>query len=133
GWGGRGGQFRATWGRCGRSGRLVKFERERLATPDGDELVLDHLPGPADAPRVLLLHGLEGSSFAVYMLGLVRLVARAGWRATAVNFRSCARDPGRVRRSLPTRRPRLYHSGETSDFDLVVRTMVAREPPASLY
>jgi hypothetical protein len=128
-----GAHFQTTWGRFGRSRRLLSFERELLATPDGDELVLDHLPGPAGTPRVILLHGLEGSSFAVYMLGLARLIARAGWRATAVNFRSCARDPGRVRLSLPTRRPRLYHSGETSDFDLVVRTIAAREPGVPLY
>ena len=40
----------------------MSFEREVLTTPDGDDLVLDHLHGPAGAPRVVLLHGLEGSS-----------------------------------------------------------------------
>jgi predicted alpha/beta-fold hydrolase len=128
-----GGHLQTTWGRFGRSGRLLNFERELLPTADGDHLVLDHLAGPADAPRVILLHGLEGSSFAVYMLGLARLIARAGWRATAVNFRSCARDPQRVGRWLPTRRPRLYHSGDTGDLDLVVGTLASREPKATLY
>lgn len=125
--------FQTTWGRFGRSGRIVALERELLPTPDGDDLVLDHLPGAPDTPRVLLLHGLEGSSYAVYMLGLLRLCAQAGWRATALNFRSCARDPRRPRRWLPNRRPRLYHSGETSDLDLVARALAAREPGAPLY
>jgi predicted alpha/beta-fold hydrolase len=128
-----GAHFQTTWGRFGRSSRLMTLEREALPTPDGDELILDHLPGPAGSPRVILLHGLEGSSFAVYMLGLLRLCARAGWRATAINFRSCARALDRPRVWLPTRRPRLYHSGDTGDLDLVVRTLVAREPRVPLY
>ena len=33
---------------------------------------------PHGAPRVLLLHGLEGSSYAVYVQGLARQFARAG-------------------------------------------------------
>jgi predicted alpha/beta-fold hydrolase len=125
--------LQTVWGRFGRSQRLVTFDRELLTTPDGDELVLDHVAGPRDAPRVLLLHGLEGSSFASYLQGLGRLFARAGWRATMLNFRSCARDPARIRRALPNRRPRLYHSGETGDLDFVVRTLRAREADTPLY
>jgi predicted alpha/beta-fold hydrolase len=125
--------MQTTWGRFGRSSRPVVYERELLPTPDGEELVLDHLPGPLGTPRVVLLHGLEGSSYAVYILGLARLIARAGWRATVLNFRSCARDPARLGRWLAPRRPRLYHSGETADLDLVVRTLAAREPGGPLY
>jgi predicted alpha/beta-fold hydrolase len=128
-----GAHFQTTWGRFGRSRRLVAFEREVLITPDDDDLVLDHVPGPPGSPRVLLLHGLEGSSYAVYMLGLARLFQREGWRATAVNFRYCARDPRQLRSWLPNRRPRLYHSGETTDLDLVVRTLAAREPGVPLF
>jgi predicted alpha/beta-fold hydrolase len=82
---------------------------------------------------VLLLHGLEGSSYSVYMQGLGRLLARIGWRATAMNFRSCARDPKHLSRALHNRRPRLYHSGETGDLDFVVRKLSAREPSGTLY
>ena len=111
----------------------MTFEREVLATPDGDDLVLDHAAGPAGAPRVLLLHGTEGSAYSLHTQGLAQLVARAGWRATVLNFRSCARDPRDIRRRLPNRTPRLYHSGETTDLDLVVRTLAAREPDVPLY
>ena len=49
-----------------------------------------------------------------------------------MNFRSCARDPLRPRRSVPNHRPRLYHSGETSDFGFLVATLAAREPGVPL-
>jgi uncharacterized protein len=133
GWWIRGAHLQTTWARLFRSRRLVGFEREVLVTPDGDDLVLDHVAGPPGSPRVLLLHGLEGSAYSLHTQGLAHLVAASGWRATVLNFRSCARDALDIRRRLPNRRPRLYHSGETADLDLVVRTLVAREPDTALY
>jgi predicted alpha/beta-fold hydrolase len=130
-WWARGAHLQTTWGRVGRSRSLVELEREVLTTPDDDDLVLDHLGGPATAPRVLILHGLEGSSQSVYVQGLAAGAARAGLRVTVLNFRSCARDPGHGE-LVPNRRPRLYHSGETSDLDFVVETLAAREPRAPL-
>jgi uncharacterized protein len=124
-----GAHLQTIWGSLTRSRRLVRYRRERLEAPDGDELVLDHVEagGPAGSPRVILLHGLEGSSYSVYVQGLAREAERRGWSATAFNFRSCARDPGDLRRMLPNRRARLYHSGETADLDFVIRTLAARE------
>jgi uncharacterized protein len=104
-----------------------------LTTSDDDDLVLDHTQGPAGSPRVLLLHGLEGSAHSLHTQGLALLVAQRGWRSTVLNFRSCARDPLDIKRRLRNRRPRLYHSGETGDLDLVVRTLAAREPEVPLY
>jgi predicted alpha/beta-fold hydrolase len=130
-WWARGPHGQTIWGRYGRSRHLVSFEREILPTPDGDDLVLDHLGGPAGSPRVIVLHGLEGSSQAVYVQGLARGLARAGMRVTALNFRSCARDPANGK-LLPPRRPRLYHSGDTRDFDFLVETLASRDPRAPL-
>jgi predicted alpha/beta-fold hydrolase len=128
-----GAHLQTVWARAARSRYLIGFEREVLTTPDDDDLILDHTVGPAGTPRVLLLHGLEGSAYSLHTQGLAVLVAAAGWRATVLNFRSCARDPRDIRRRLPNRRPRLYHSGETGDLDFVVRTLAAREPDVSLY
>ena len=105
------------WARLARSRRLVRFAREVLATPDDDDLMLDHVDARPGAPRVLLLHGLEGSAHSLHTQGLALLVAAAGWHCTVLNFRSCARDPADIKRRMPNRRPRLYHSGETGDLD----------------
>ena len=123
------------WGRLTRSRRLVPMRREALTTPDGDELLVDHLEGPPGSPRVLLLHGLEGSSHSVYVQGLLLEIRRRGWRGTAMNFRSCARDPSDLSRMLPNRRPRMYHSGDTGDLDFLARALAAREShgPAPLF
>ncbi len=144
--------LQTVWGRITRPRRAVAFRRESLETPDGDELLLDHLvggwrlavgggPPPAhEAPsgwsgglpptdrHFILLHGLEGSSYSVYMQGMLRVIARHGYSATAINFRSCARDPRDLNRMIPNRRPRFYHSGDTGDLDFVLRTLASRMP-----
>src|SRR5688572_6261424 len=123
--------FQTVWGRIARPRRLVELRRESLTTPDGDELLLDHLDGDSER-HFVLLHGLEGSSCSVYMQGVLGVVARHGYSATAINFRSCARDPRNVMKMIPNRRPRLYHSGDTGDLDFVLRTLHERMPHARL-
>jgi predicted alpha/beta-fold hydrolase len=145
----RGPHAQTVWGRVARPRQLVQLRREVLVTPDDDDLVLDHLDGvgagfsrpahdrPAEAgrytARFILLHGLEGSSYSVYMQGLSAAIAARGLAATAMNFRSCARDPRSLARMLPNRQRRLYHSGETTDLDFLVRTLRAREPDVKLF
>ncbi len=125
----RGPHAQTIWGALVRSRRRVKLRREVIETPDGDELVLDHLDAPEGeaAPlHFILLHGLEGSAYSVYMQGILAAIRRHGSSATAVNFRSCARHPDSIYRPMPNRRPRFYHSGETSDFDFVARLLAGR-------
>ncbi len=129
----RGATAQTLWARLARSRHLVRFEREVLTTEDDDDLVLDHAGSRAGAPRVLLLHGLEGSAHSLHTQGLAVQAARVGWRCTVLNFRSCARDPEQISRRLKNRRPRLYHSGDTADLDFVVRTLAAREPGVPIY
>lgn len=128
----RGPHLQTVWGVLTRRRRVVPYVREVVNTPDGDELVLDHLPGPADSPCVLVMHGLEGSSYSVYIQGLMSNISRKGWRATVMNFRYCARDPYNIRRSIPNRTKRLYHSGETTDFDFILKRTVAQNPDVPL-
>ena len=95
--------------------------RERWELPDGDFLDLDRFPGPSpDAPVVVVCHGLEGSSRAHYVRGLVAAALGRGLGALALNFRGCSGEPNRL--------PRFYHSGETGDLDAVVRRTAAERP-----
>lgn len=127
-WWVRGAHLQTVWGRLARSRTQVPLRREALLAPDGDTLLLDHadVPVPEAAPELLILHGLEGSSHSVYAQGLLALAARAGLAASVLNFRFCARDLTDLSRTVPNARPRLYHSGETTDFDFVLRTLAAR-------
>jgi uncharacterized protein len=111
------------WARVIRRAPLVTWHREIIDLPDGDELVLDHAGDSSSRFRAILLHGLEGSSDSTYIHGMASCLLKADGAVTAVNFRSCAR---------PNRRPRLYHSGETTDFDFVARTLHARDPQLPL-
>ncbi len=94
--------------------------RERFETPDGDFVDVDWLAGPVGSPLLLVLHGLEGTLRSHYIGGLFRLAAARGWRAGVMYFRSCSGELNRL--------PRFYHSGETGDFDHVLRRVAAREP-----
>jgi hypothetical protein len=116
-----------------RSRRRVPWRRETETAADGDEILLDHADPPAPArARLLLLHGLEGSSYSTSVQGLAAHALARGWSVTALNFRSCARDPRRLSRQIPNRASRLYHSGDTGDLDAVVRLLAAREPALPL-
>jgi len=75
---------------------------------------------PSAAPLLLVLHGLEGSSRSHYAVGLMRQALARGWRAVALNFRSCSGELNR--------QPQFYHSGHTDDLDDVVRLLIEREP-----
>jgi predicted alpha/beta-fold hydrolase len=97
---------------------------ERWDTEDGDFLDLHRLDAPAGAPRLLILHGLEGTVRSHYAGGLFREARRRGWAADLLIFRSCGNEPNRALR--------FYHSGETTDLDAVVRRLIAADPSAPL-
>lgn len=108
-------------GRALRSGHGPPYQRERVATPDGDFVDLDWGPDPGpDAPIVLVLHGLEGSSNRSYVRSVARELLANGIRPVAMNFRGCSGEPNRGLR--------LYHSGETEDPGLVLAILRERYP-----
>jgi uncharacterized protein len=89
----------------------LPFERERIATTDGDFLDLDWLR--SGRPRLAVIsHGLEGSSRAKYVRGMTLALHTQGWDVLAWNFRGCSGEPNRTMR--------LYHSGVTDDLHAVL-------------
>jgi predicted alpha/beta-fold hydrolase len=106
------------WGRFARRRAAIPTTVECLPTPDGDQLELHHLASPPSAPHVLILHGLEGSARSHYVAGLFSQARARGWGATLFLFRGCG--------AAANNAPRFYHSGETSDLDLVFASVSAR-------
>lgn len=78
----------------------------------------------ADAPTLLCLHGLEGSSEAHYMRGLADKGWQRGWNVVLLNQRNCGGTEHLT--------PGLYHSGLTADPIAVLRALHAETPISRL-
>jgi len=116
---------RTLWGRFVRRPPVVHTRREQWDTPDGDVLDVDRLDAPhPDSPRLILLHGLEGTARSHYARGMLAEARQRGWGADFLLFRSCGGALNRTRR--------FYHSGDTGDLDLVVTRNRLSYPNASI-
>jgi predicted alpha/beta-fold hydrolase len=107
----------------------VPTRRERWETPDGDFVDVERLDAGEvavgrGAPRLLLLHGLEGTSRSHYAQGTLGEAHRRGWGADMLLFRSCGGELNRTRR--------FYHSGETTDLAMVIDRVAAEHPESPL-
>jgi predicted alpha/beta-fold hydrolase len=113
------------WGKFGRRQPMVHDRLERWSTPDGDHLTLARVGTPRPGvPHLLLLHGLEGKLTAKYAHGLLGQAKARGWSGDLMLFRSCDGEMNSARR--------MYHSGETTDVDFVVRRLIAENPETPL-
>jgi len=117
-----GGHLQTLWGKLFRRQSPALTIPERWDTSDGDFLDIHRLRADPGAPRVLLLHGLEGTIRSHYAQGLLNEAARRGWGADLLIFRSCGSEMNRARR--------FYHSGETTDTAFVLER-ISREFPDS--
>lgn len=96
------------WGRLFRRTPLPPVTTTLWPTDDGDHVsIIRLLPASQDAPRILFLHGLEGTPKSHYVRGFYREAAARGWGVDLLLFRTC---DGRLNSAR-----RTYHSGETSD------------------
>jgi predicted alpha/beta-fold hydrolase len=117
--------LRTLWGKFFRRPASVSTRRERWETPDGDFVDLERLDPPSsERPRLLLLHGLEGSPRSHYVGGLFAEAQRRGWGMDLLVFRSCGTEPNRARR--------FYHSGETTDLAYVLDRLLDTHPDSPL-
>jgi len=115
-----GAHLRTLWGKFVRRPPPLEARVQRWMMDDGDEVELRRLePRGARAShggRLLVLHGLEGTIRSHYLRGLLARAHERGWAADALIFRTCNGEMTRTRR--------LYHSGETTDLDSVVRRLL---------
>lgn len=100
---------------------VIRYQRERIDTQDGDFWDLDWLPpsrAAPHAPLVALFHGLEGGAQSHYALALMAHLADMGWRGVVPHFRGCGGEPNR--------RPRAYHSGDHEEIGAMLAALAAR-------
>ena len=86
--------------------RGIVYERRRILTQDQDFLDLDWLRTGASRAAIIT-HGLEGSSRSVYVRGMAKTLAEAGWDVLCWNMRGCSGELNRL--------PGWYHAGLTDD------------------
>ena len=106
----------------------VAYRRERWDTPDGDFIDLDWAEDPslgADAPLVVLFHGLEGSSRSHYALALMAALRTRGMRGVVVHFRGCSGELNRL--------PRAYHSGDAPEINWILRRLRAQNSDVPMF
>ena len=111
------------WARLLRPTSTIVTRQELWETPDGDVLEIRRLDAPAGRPRIVVLHGLEGTIRSHYLGGVLTEAQRRDWGVDIMLFRGCGEQPNRTRR--------FYHSGETEDIAFVV-DRVTHEHPDSL-
>ncbi len=79
----------------------------------------------AEHPTVVLWHGIEGSSDAVYMVATAQKAFRAGFNVVRVNLRNC----GGTEHLTPT----LYHGGLSEDLRAIVTEFIERDGLSELF
>jgi len=119
-----GAHLQTLWGKFARRRPSVAVKSVVIDTPDGDVVELVRVEAPSDAPRLILLHGLEGTVRSHYVSGMLAEAASRGWGADLLVFRGCGPQPNRARR--------FYHSGETADLALAIRHVSATFPDAPM-
>ena len=119
-----GGHAQTLWAKFFRRRQPLLARSERWTTPDGDFVDVHRSDADPRAPRLLLLHGLEGTVRSHYVSGFFREAARRGWGADLLIFRGCGDEPNTA--------PRFYHSGETADLAFVIDRIRGEYPSAPL-
>lgn len=103
---------------------LSASEPLEISLADEDQVQAEFWEGNGSGKLVILSHGLEGSTSAVYLRALASDYLKAGWSVLAWNFRGCG---GQLNRNQ-----RLYHSGAHEDLRDVVRFAMDRYKPERL-
>lgn len=105
----KGGHLQTIWSSKCISMPTPPYRRAYLTTPDqSTSLACDFIDSSrANAPLVLLFHGLEGSSHSHYAKALMNHVAASDLNGVVVHFRGCGNNVNLGRRA--------YHSGDTEE------------------
>ncbi|OLD63073.1 MAG: hypothetical protein AUI53_00120 [Acidobacteria bacterium 13_1_40CM_2_60_7] len=108
------------------------FWLRRFALPAAEDRLFEVEPGTRllgkchwqsgkrrDAPVLVIVHGLEGSSDSNYMLGVAEKAFAAGFHVVRMNQRNCGGTEGLT--------PTLYNSGMSGDYRAVLEELAGRD------
>lgn len=84
---------------------------EKITLSDGDFLELEWFD--EEGPLVIILHGLEGSIDSAYARAICHTLHQENYHVLFMHFRGCG--------EVPNLKARSYHSGDTQDFQEVIR------------
>ncbi len=116
-----GGNLQTIWSaRMARNRRdaAPRWLRRRWRTADGDFVDVDFAPAshgasaPAATGRLVLFHGLEGSSSSHYAISFADAARRLGWDVAVPHFRGCSGELNLA--------PRAYHSGDHEEIGWMI-------------
>jgi hypothetical protein len=120
-----GGHSQTLWGGFLRKRYDVPMVVERLTTSDNDFLDVWRLGAPEPAPRLVVLHGLEGGPRSEFITALARSAQERQWGLDVVVNRGCGGEMNRA--------PRYYYAGDSVDFDTAFAHILKTHPDAPLF
>jgi predicted alpha/beta-fold hydrolase len=102
-------------------------ERREFRTEPGTRVVaLCHWqPQPRRCPTIIIIHGLEGSADAKYVLGTADKAFKSGFNVLRLNVRGCGGTAHLT--------SRLYHSGLTVDLHSLTCELIEKDKLPELY
>lgn len=117
----RGGHLQSIWPKLIQP-PVPRYRRELHPDSTGKtQVAYDFIDSPnADAPLVVLFHGLEGDSRSHYARTLMHHVAQCGWHGVVAHFRGC----GGIRNTSHI----YYHSGDSREIGHMLQILQARYP-----
>ncbi len=103
-----------------------RWQKDKVKASTNDVAAeCDKLMARADHPTIIFLHGLEGSSASIYLLGTAEKAFTAGFNVVRVNMRNC----GATEHLAPT----LYNSGMSDDMRAIVAELIERDKLTSIF
>ncbi len=100
--------------------------REFKTEPDTTIVAFCHWqPERQRCATIIVVHGLQGTAEAHYVMGVADKAWRAGFNVIRVNVRNC----GGTMHMTPT----LYHSGLTADWHAITRELIERDGLPALF
>src|SRR5215831_7400979 len=82
-------------------------------------------PRPREAPTLVVVHGMEGSSISPYMLSTAEKAVCAGFNCLRLNIRNC----GGTEAWTTT----LYHAGFTEDLNHIIAELAGHDRLTEIY